>query len=307
MVKNNRGFSPDFRKDPTRTLPLITAFQKEVKKYVENAVARVVHRLENPLLVHKSLPELARLIHNLEDPLLVHKTVPDSPRPTMISDEITAAVEEEYISPTKKLTRVKIPEAFNKGGAFGDIALGGTIQQRKEHWEKINLLIEKADGSFTGCGDDLSKRMRDIIASGILNEKTLSDISRDLYAVSDIGITRSEVIVKTEIMIAVNSGVVERYRDTDTEEVEWLTVLDEKQCEECDEYDGQHYPIDDYPDCPAHPNCRCTLLPVIKIPEEEPGTPAGGGGGEEPITPELPPYVPKGEEGPTPGRGRKKK
>ena len=45
--------------------------------------------------------------------------------------------------------------------------------------------------------------------------------------------------------------------------MEWLAALDERMCDVCEAHHGKQYPINDHPEIPAHPNCRCILIPVI--------------------------------------------
>jgi SPP1 gp7 family putative phage head morphogenesis protein len=73
-------------------------------------------------------------------------------------------------------------------------------------------------------------------------------------------------MVHYEIQHAVNIGIETRYKEDGVEKVEWLACADEHVCEYCEEMDGQQFPIDDHPDCPADPFCRCTWTPVIEIP-----------------------------------------
>ncbi len=45
----------------------------------------------------------------------------------------------------------------------------------------------------------------------------------------------------------------------------WLATLDPDTCEECGALDGQEWPLDEGHDTPpAHVNCRCTIVPVLK-------------------------------------------
>jgi SPP1 gp7 family putative phage head morphogenesis protein len=46
--------------------------------------------------------------------------------------------------------------------------------------------------------------------------------------------------------------------------VQWVATLDARTCEECMGYDGQTFKVDDGPRPPAHANCRCTTVPVLK-------------------------------------------
>ena len=65
---------------------------------------------------------------------------------------------------------------------------------------------------------------------------------------------------------AVSVATVEAYKDFGVEQYEWLSL---DPCEVCSENSdagpiamGEEFPSGDT-EPPAHPNCRCTVLPVI--------------------------------------------
>ena len=89
------------------------------------------------------------------------------------------------------------------------------------------------------------------------------EIAKNIDEQTDIGITRARVMARTETMYAFNTGLTNEYASHGIEAVEWLAAYDERVCEQCAPLMGQKFPIDEAPDCPLHPQCRCTLLPVI--------------------------------------------
>ena len=88
--------------------------------------------------------------------------------------------------------------------------------------------------------------------------------------------SRARAIARTEIIHASNYASVEAWKQSDVVEgKEWLTAFDETTCEECAALDGKTRGLDDgfgnsddlfgdAPEPPAHVNCRCTLIPVLK-------------------------------------------
>jgi SPP1 gp7 family putative phage head morphogenesis protein len=72
------------------------------------------------------------------------------------------------------------------------------------------------------------------------------------------------MIARTEILSASNQGLVEGYEQAGVSEIEWFPALDDKSCEICDSQDGFVTSTDNRNMLPAHPNCRCCWLPVIK-------------------------------------------
>lgn len=59
------------------------------------------------------------------------------------------------------------------------------------------------------------------------------------------------------------SAIIKGFRDSGVTEVEWVTMHDERVCEECEPRDGQIYSLDKLPPLPSHYRCRCFIVPVI--------------------------------------------
>jgi SPP1 gp7 family putative phage head morphogenesis protein len=88
--------------------------------------------------------------------------------------------------------------------------------------------------------------------------------------------SRARAIARTEIQHSSNYASVEAWKQSEVVSgKEWLTAFDEATCPECEALDGKtvgldsEFPVDDdlFADAeepPAHVNCRCTLIPVIK-------------------------------------------
>ena len=93
-------------------------------------------------------------------------------------------------------------------------------------------------------------------------------------AIQQAGVTRSAsratAIARTETTRAYSLGSLAAFEVSgQIDRVEWLTAQDEKTCPICEPLDGRVValgnPFDGgvyFP--PAHPNCRCALLPVLK-------------------------------------------
>jgi len=75
--------------------------------------------------------------------------------------------------------------------------------------------------------------------------------------------SRAALIARTETMRAHNQVNEEQFKKHNIASVEWLAALDERTCDVCGAHHGKQYPINDHPEIPAHPNCRCILIPVV--------------------------------------------
>lgn len=133
--------------------------------------------------------------------------------------------------------------------------------------------------------DDIERELADgikrTILSGIVMGKGTDDIVRDLgrviedkesfrHAGSKVFTKaqyRIEMIARTEVIRAHNQGRIKFYQQVGVEKLEWMTMEDERTCPVCSALDGKYFDIDHYPSQPAHPNCRCCVLPIIaKVP-----------------------------------------
>lgn len=74
---------------------------------------------------------------------------------------------------------------------------------------------------------------------------------------------RAALIARTETMRAHNQVNEDQFKKYGVAEVEWLAALDERTCDVCGAQHGKRYPTNDHPEIPAHPNCRCILIPVV--------------------------------------------
>ena len=74
---------------------------------------------------------------------------------------------------------------------------------------------------------------------------------------------RAEMIAITELGFAYNTSTKNTYKGAGANKVMWHASLDLKTCDGCRALHGQVFDIDNAPDNPLHPRCRCTWLPVF--------------------------------------------
>ena len=119
-------------------------------------------------------------------------------------------------------------------------------------------------GDLTKATEDMKNLIKREMLTGVEKSETTLQIMRRIRDAADLGTQRATVIARTEVMKAVNRGAAERYKEAGVQ-MEWLTTHDEKLCFECAAMDGKVVTTD-LP--PAHPNCRCTVIPVAYGSEE---------------------------------------
>lgn len=115
-------------------------------------------------------------------------------------------------------------------------------------WENNELLAETLNEELIHC-----------VATG---KKTtqLKNILQERFGVS---YSRADTLVRTEIAHIQAEAAKKRYEDAGVLEVEVWATEDERTCEHCGELHKKRFPIAAQPPIPAHPNCRCNILPVL--------------------------------------------
>lgn len=124
---------------------------------------------------------------------------------------------------------------------------------------------------------ELADGIKRVIMQGIIEGKGTDEIVRDLGRVviykdsfKQAGTKvfskaqyRMEMIARTEVLRAHNMGRLKFHEHVGIENLEWMTMGDERTCPVCGLLNGKTFPIDKFPGQPAHPFCRCTNLPVL--------------------------------------------
>jgi SPP1 gp7 family putative phage head morphogenesis protein len=125
-----------------------------------------------------------------------------------------------------------------------------------------------------GVHRELSDGIKRTILSGIATGKGADDIVRDLgkviidkdsfrqagSRVFSKAQYRMEMIARTEVLRAHNMGRLKFHERVGVQKLEWMAMNDERTCPVCGPLDGKTFPLDKFPQQPAHPYCRCTNL-----------------------------------------------
>ncbi len=132
--------------------------------------------------------------------------------------------------------------------------------------EALKWLKTRCEWAADEVGDGTSKLLTDSLAEGYQAGESMEKLAERVKTVFDnCTDVRAMRIARTETITASNVAATETYKEAGVKEVEWLTSLDGRECDECDDLNGNTFPVDDAPTPGAdtHPNCRCVLLPVV--------------------------------------------
>ena len=118
---------------------------------------------------------------------------------------------------------------------------------------------------LTNLCDDLDKNFKEIILDGVINGKSINDISQDLEIAGISPLNkhtaqqRAKMIARTEVNSIKQKAKLQAYKDNNIQWVNFNTVGDSRVCQDCINLEMNNpYPIEESWDIiPVHPNCRC--------------------------------------------------
>jgi len=149
------------------------------------------------------------------------------------------------------------------------------------------LLASPLGGAFyeTSFGDlaqSVYRSLRNTLTTGLLTGQSVPQVARGIEGVLANKRWEAERIVRSEFVRAGNQAALLTYQQNEDllSGVQWLSTLDKRTCLLCAKLDGQVWKDSTKAKIPVtstHPNCRCTLIPVLKDAEAlglptDPGT-----------------------------------
>ena len=115
-------------------------------------------------------------------------------------------------------------------------------------WDDTELLMEMLNEQLIHC-----------VATG----KKTSQLKNLLQERFGVSYTRADALVRTEIAHIQTEAAKKRYEDYGIQEVEIWADEDERRCEICGELHMTKYAMGAKVPIPAHPRCRCCVVPVV--------------------------------------------
>lgn len=118
---------------------------------------------------------------------------------------------------------------------------------------------------LTNLCDDLDKNFKDIILDGIINGKSVDDISHELEIAGISPLNkhtaqqRAKMIARTEVNSVKQKAKLQAYKDNNIKWVNFNTMRDSRVCQDCLNLEANNpYPLEESWDIiPVHPQCRC--------------------------------------------------
>lgn len=148
-----------------------------------------------------------------------------------------------------------------------------------------DLLGEQWRAQFDVEMDDLLLSIRRAVGAGMLQNESMDAIAKRVRAAMGVetdrrkgrlgsverkgyrsNFNRVQVMTRTVVNTVTNDGALRAYKANKDflSGYQWLTAEDERVCPVCSPLDGKQFALKGRFRPPIHPQCRCTIIPVVK-------------------------------------------
>lgn len=109
--------------------------------------------------------------------------------------------------------------------------------------------------------DKLQQALNDNLIHCVVSGKTTSELNRMLQQDFKASFSRADTIIRTEMARIQTQSALDRYKSYGIQQVEILA--DDAGCTHCEKLHKTKYFVNENIPIPAHPNCRCCIIPVV--------------------------------------------
>lgn len=126
------------------------------------------------------------------------------------------------------------------------VADGKSFSQRV--WDDTDKLLETLNEQLLHC---------------VITGKKTTQLKQVLQERFGVSYNNADTIARTELAHIQTTAAQERYKSYGISEVQIWADADERRCPECGKLHRKIYPAGASVPIPAHPRCRCCIVPVI--------------------------------------------
>lgn len=112
--------------------------------------------------------------------------------------------------------------------------------------------------------EKLKAALNEGLISCVTAGSNTQDLKKKLQERFGVSYSMADSIVKTEMAHIQTVAAADRYKDAGVQEFEVWADEDERRCEVCGKLHQKRYKVGQTPPIPAHPRCRCCIVPVVE-------------------------------------------
>ena len=236
--------------------------EKQLKKYYRRTMNKAIGQFEKTYNTY-----LLNVARGLESsPATLYKLDTYWQTQAMLRDELQKLgdLQSELLSRQfiKEYMQIYQSIALHDGSGFAGASPEAAQQIIRQIW--------CADGSswksriwknMDKLQDTLNEGLVDCVIGGADSRRLKNRLVEDF----NVSYTRADTIVRTELNHIQAQAARQRYADAGIKEVEVWADKDERRCEICGKLHQKRFPVGAQMPIPAHPRCRCRIIPVIEI------------------------------------------
>ena len=110
----------------------------------------------------------------------------------------------------------------------------------------------------------LQQTLEDGLVECVAAGKKTSQLKEVLQKRFGVSYNRADTLVRTELAHIQTEAAKQRYKDYGLTQVEIWADKDERRCDVCGTLHQKKYPVGAPVPIPAHPRCRCCIVPVVE-------------------------------------------
>ena len=112
--------------------------------------------------------------------------------------------------------------------------------------------------------DKLQQSLNDEMINCLLVGGDTRNLRSRLMYEFNVSYGRADSLIRTELSHIQNQAAAQRYKDAGIKQFEVWADEDERRCDVCGALHQKRYMMGERIPIPAHPNCRCSIIPVIE-------------------------------------------
>lgn len=112
--------------------------------------------------------------------------------------------------------------------------------------------------------EKLAATLNDELINCVVGGKTTRELKHMLQERFNVSYSQADALARTELAHIQTQAAQKRYTDYGIKEMEVWADEDERRCEVCGKLHQKRFPIGAVPPIPAHPRCRCCIVPVVE-------------------------------------------
>lgn len=152
--------------------------------------------------------------------------------------------------------------SFNEITSFSTISREGMVKAINSIWCADGLTwSNRIWNNIANLTETLEEQLIHCVTTG----KKTSELKHLLQERFNVSYGAADNLVRTEMAHIQTSAAQQRYKDYGIQEVQVWADEDERRCDVCGKLHKKKFPIHAKMPIPAHPRCRCTVIPVVEL------------------------------------------